>query len=237
MTVTYTIDPAKVGPYKRTTIRNAVVLYGPLILLGLAAINRGDFSPSGLISMAIGGFVGALVLGLMTWSSLRTIDRQTATFQITMDDETISRETAGVPTVTLRLAEITTVEEFPGTGLLLRTADPQARLFIPEIVGEFPALRERLVGRWTVVRKDSPGRLLLRTFAWAALPAVLLFALWSVPTRPLVLLIGAILVGGAIWIALRIQRNPNSPRWYRLIVWVGVPLMIIITLQRLNALL
>lgn len=236
MTTTYTIDSAKIAPYKRASIRNAGLLYGPLILIALAAVNRGNFSPSGLISMAVGGLLGTLVLGLMTWSSLRTVDRQAATFRVAMDDEAITRETAQVPTVTLRLVDITEIEEYPGTGLVLRTADPRARLYIPELLGEFSALREQLVGRWPIIRKASSARLLLRCLAWAALPVTLLIALWTAPTRLLVLLIGAIIISGAIWLAFRMQRNVNIPRWYRLMAWLGVPLMIVVTLQRLNAL-
>ncbi len=34
----------------------------------------------------------------------------------------------------------------------------------------------------------------------------------------------------------RVHPVQNAPRWYRLVTWLGVPLMIVITLQRLNAL-
>lgn len=139
MTATYTTDLAKVAPYKRIVIRNIVHICALFILIAMVAGARGNFSPPGLISMAVGGLVGALALWLMTWSSLRTLDRHAATFQLTMDDETISVEAAGGPTVTLRFDEITAIKESPGSDRLLLT-DDQA-LYIPELVGEFPALR------------------------------------------------------------------------------------------------
>src|SRR5690606_30207836 len=73
MTATYTTDLAKVAPYKRIVIRNIVHICALFILIAMVAGARGNFSPPGLISMAVGGLVGALARWLMTWSALRTL--------------------------------------------------------------------------------------------------------------------------------------------------------------------
>jgi hypothetical protein len=234
---TYTLDPDRLPESKRRSIRASYFIYGPLGLVALLVVNRGDFSPSGLISVTVGFVVLLTVIGLLSWASLRTFDRQSATFRLTLDAETITREAHGVPTVTLRLADVTQLQDYPGTGLLLRTADRQAFIYIPELVQDYPALRETLLARgFPVEHKQSPRVLMIRTVAWAALPTVLFTMLWLVQSRPVVIALGAVIVLGSLGLAIWLQRNTYLPRWFKLISWIMAPLTLVLFLQRLSSL-
>lgn len=237
MTTIYTIDPTRISAYRRQSIRNSVLLYGSFGLIALLTVNRGDFSPSGLRGIVIGLLAQSIVIGLLIWASMRTFNRQAATLRILLDDETITREADRVPTISLRLADIQRIEEFPKTGIVLRTSDKRTQLYIPELVQEFGALRELLVQRgWPVVRKQSSGQLMLRCAAWGALPVVLMALLWNVPSQGLAMLAGGALVLSMFVAAIIVQRNVNMPRWFKIVGWLIVPLMLLITLQRLSTL-
>lgn len=236
MTITYTVDHAKLPAYKRKSVVSTYLLYGSLGLITLAFINRGNFSTSGLISLAVGLGVQLLVISLLCWASIRTFTRQANSLRIVVDDETISREVAGMPPLTVRRTDVTLVEEYPGNGLLLRTANPRDRLYLSELLDNFEPLRAELTGHLPVVRKQTATQLLLRCIAWSCVPVVLMLSLSWLSSRPAVIALGSIIVVGAAGLAVYMQRIEAYPRWYKIVAWLFVPLVLVLVLQRLNAL-
>jgi hypothetical protein len=233
---TYTIDQAKARVVWKQSLRNSVIMYSALGALLLAAINRGNFSPSGIISLLAGAGAMVLTMALLLWASYRTFRKQVTTFRIVLDDRAITREAAQVPSVTIPLEAITVVEEYPKVGIQLRTDEARTRLFVPHYVERFDELSEQVVGGRKMVRKQSQLGLLLRCAAYAAIPAVLIIMLYSSTSIGLATLIGLVMIIGALVAAAVLQRNGNIPRWFKITSWLGVPLTTVIVLIHLSGL-
>lgn len=106
MTTTYTVDQSRLSAYRRKSALSSFLLYGSLGAVTVLLVNRGNFSPSGLISMAAGLSVTLLFISLFVWASPRALNRQAATMRVVLDDEAITRAVADVPSISLRLAEV-----------------------------------------------------------------------------------------------------------------------------------
>jgi hypothetical protein len=45
--------------------------------------------------------------------------------------------------------------------------------------------------------------------------------------------VGTLLIAGAIWLAVRMQRSQLVPRWFKVVGWLMIPLILLIIVQRL----
>lgn len=232
--MTYALNPARAARALRQGLRNSVLLYGGAGILVLAAINRGDFSRSGVVSIVAGSAVMVLLIALLLWASVRAYHRQAATFRLTVDAEQITREVAQAPTVTLRRAEITALEDYPGVGLRVCGTAKSRQIFIPMSLEGYEELRAQLAAAHPLVTKQSQGQLLLRYAGGAAIPVVLLGALSFAPTCALATVVGIVIVIGTGGLAAYLQRNDTVPRWFKVMMWLAVPLMIVVVLLRLR---
>jgi hypothetical protein len=232
----YTLDPGGLPVQRRRGLKQSFALYGLVLLSVLALANRGDFSVAGLIGLAAGAASGSLIAGLLTWAGLRNLSAQWATYQLTLDGEQITRHAARVADVRIDRAQITALEEYPGTGLVVRTADKRSYVFISTWLTGYAEVRARLESWQPIVAKQSPAQLFLRCLGAACIPVLGIAALALAATAAQLVVIGTLLIGGAVWLAARMQRNQLIPRWFKLVGWLMVPLVLLIIAQRLAGL-
>jgi hypothetical protein len=233
---TYILDPSGLAVQRRRSLKQSFMIYGLVIVGVLAVLNRGDFSFAGLIGLAAGAASALLIAGLLTWAGLRNLDAQWTSYQLILDGEHITRRAARVSDVQIQLSQITAVEEYPDTGLMLRTADKRTFVFIPIWLTEYADLRTLLASWQPIVRKQSPTQLFLRCLGAACIPLLGMTALIIAETAAGVVVIGSLLIGGALWAAVQVQRSQVLPRWFKVFGWLMIPLVLVFIAQRLTAL-
>jgi hypothetical protein len=233
---TYTLDPSALPAARRRGIRQNAIFFGLVTAVALAVANRGDFSPAGVVGLIVGGNTALLLATLITWAAVRTLDRQWATFQLTLTDEAISRSAAQVPDITIARASISAIEEYPETALVVRGATRRNAILIPVGLAGYAQVREQLATWQPITTRQGQRGLLLRCLGLGLIPAVALTMLGMASTPVLVLLIGAVILVGQGTLAVIIQRRRTSPRWVQIAVWCSLLLIPIIVLQRLAAL-
>jgi hypothetical protein len=236
-TQTYAMDAERAAPYLRKSLRTSVMFYGILTVIVLAIVNRGDFSRAGLFGLAGGATTAGLVFGLLIWSNARTSRRQIETFRLTIDDQTIHRTAAQVPDVSLRRADIIRIEDYPGTGMRLCTADQRMQIFIPVITERYDELKKLLTDNHPVTQKQSQGTLLLQCALWALGTMGAFAALFTATSIPVVVGVGLGIIAVVTGIAIYIQRLSSIPAWSKAFYWLSVPIAIVLLLLRLRALL
>jgi hypothetical protein len=173
---TYILNPNGLAAQQRRGIKQSLVLYGFVIVSVLAVANRGDFSIPGLVGLLVGATTSLLVVALLMWAGLRSLRVQWATYQLILDGEQITRRASGVPDIQINRAQITTIEEYPDTGLMLRTADKRTFVFIPVGLMQYEDVREQLAAIMPIVEKQSPKQLFLRCLGVACIPVVAITA-------------------------------------------------------------
>jgi hypothetical protein len=222
---------------RRRGLKQSFALYSLVLLSVLTLANRGDFSVAGLIGLAAGGASGLLIAGLLTWAGLRNLNAQWTTYQLTLDGDQITRRTARIADVRVGRAQITALEEYPGTGLVVRTADKRTYVFISTWLAGYAEVRALLESWQPIVVKQSPTQLFLRCLGAACVPVLGIAALALTASATQLVVVGTLLIGGAIWLATRMQRNQLMPRWFKVLGWLLIPLVLLIIAQRLTALL
>jgi hypothetical protein len=229
----YTLNPAGRAVYRWRGIKQSIVLYGLVLVTVLALANRGDFSRAGLIGLAAGAASGSLIAGLLTWAGVRNLNAQWHTYQLTLDDHQITRHAARVPDVQIEHTQITALEEYPGTGLVVRTADKRTYIFISSWLTNYAEVRAILETWHPLTVKQSPTQLFLRCLGGASIPVLGIAALTLTTTTTQVVVVGTLLIAGAIWLAVRMQRSQLVPRWFKVVGWLMIPLILLIIVQRL----
>jgi hypothetical protein len=232
----YILDPGGLAVQRRRGIKQSFMIYGLVVFGVLAFANRGDFSSSGLISLAAGAASGLLIAGLLTWAGIRNLRAQWPTYQLTIDGERIIRRAARVPDVQIERIQITALEEYPGTGLVVRTADKRTYVFISSWLTGYAEVHTLLESWHPIVIKQSPTHLLLRCLGAACLPVLGIAALTITTTTTQLVVVGTLLSAGAVWLAFRLQQNKLIPRWFKVLGWLMIPMVMLIIAQRLTAL-
>lgn len=232
---TYQLDPQALAPQRRRGLRRTLPIYLGGGAIALAAANRGDFSEAGIIGLIVGGAVALLIATLLIWAGLRSLSAQWASYELTLGEDSVARHVARLPDLSIRRDQVTAIEEYPGTGLAIRTADRRAHIVIPCGLLGYDQVRAELASWMPIVAKQGQSALLLRCLGAAALPLLGIVALSLAQSTLVVAALGAILVVGALWLAISIQRSALYQRWFKLLMWCAIPMVLVAIAQRLQA--
>lgn len=212
-----------------------MLIYGGGGAIALAAANCGDFSEAGIIGLIVGGAVALLLCSLLIWVGLCGLSAQWATYELTLSDDDVTRRSARVPDLSIRREQVTAIEEYPGTGLAIRTATKGTHIVIPCGLVGYDDVRAQLITWMPIVTKQGQTGLLLRCLGAAAVPLVGIVALSLAQTTAVAAGIGVVLVGGALWLAIYIQRSAQYQRWFKVMMWCALPLVLVAIAQRIQA--
>jgi len=230
---TYILNPSGLAAQQRRGLQQSLLLYGFVIVCVLAIANRGDFSIHGLVGLLVAAATSLLLAGLLMWAGLRSLRVQWATYQLILDGDQITRRASRVPDVQINWAQITTIEEYPDTGLMLRTADKRTFVFIPAGLMQYEDVREQLATIKPIIRKQSSTQLFLRCLGAACIPVVAISALELANTTATIVIVGTLFIAGALWVAVQVQRSRTVPRWFKVLSWLFIPLVLLIIALRL----
>jgi hypothetical protein len=236
---TYTLAPDGFAARKKRLIIQSLTLYTIAVLAGLYLALRNDLaSPNAMITLAIDIPLFAVLILFVLRRGIKLQREAWASYRLTIDQDTITRQQARLPDLTLRRDQITRIEELPGSGLLIRTTEPRIYISVPLGLTGYADIQAHLAS-WqpiSVSAYKTPLRLFLLCLGLAMAPIAALVIVVISDSLPLVVAAGLVLVGIMGWSLIAIQRSPNvDPRRKRWI-WLGLLVLLPVMQKLLNLL-
>jgi hypothetical protein len=174
----------------------------------------------------------SFVFAVLFFSFRRAINQQRrtwASFELLVGSDFVARSMEGLAELEIRREELTAIRTFK-QGLSLETASAQRNITIPNTLGDFPELRDRLSqwmafseypqNKWMQSRYFVPGVLVVE-MALLGVFFVSHGSLWEV-------LSGVPLVFGLLWCLIKVQMTDRlAPKTKRQMWFVLLPLVAI----------
>jgi hypothetical protein len=236
---TYTLAPGGFAARKKRLIIQCLIIYTIAVLAGLYLVLRNDLaSPTALITLAINIPLFAVLILVVLRRGIKLQREAWASYRLTIDQDSITRQQAQLPDLTLRRDQITRIEELPSSGLLIRTAEPRISISVPLGLTGYADVQAHLTS-WQPISVSvykTPLRLFLLCLGLAMVPIAALVIVVISDSLPLVVTAGLVLVGIMGWSLIAIQRSPNvDPRRKRWI-WLGLLVLLPVMQKLLNLL-
>ncbi len=153
----------------------------------------------------------SLLFTYSVWRGLKLtaakIDRAYSSFELSVDEQHITKKQADTPDVTIAMVEISGIEERPGQGFMVLTGNKSRQIWIPCEAESYDALKSQFSALPGVTSRIQTAGW---TRYWAVLGAVLLLIATSVLANDKIFVIGSSTIVGLFLIgSLRLVRNPN----------------------------
>ncbi len=180
-----------------------------------------------------------LVLVIGTWLTVRSTRRTWQSYRLEVSPDGLRRTQFRLPEMAIAKAEVSNIEEIPGRGLVVRTADSERFVFIPSQLADYTDLRTEL-SEWAKLRKLSATASWGRQ--WLGITAALLMVGWMVATMisdaaafvlPSAFAISVFL----LWTFIAAQRSLHLDRRMKLAMWCVVFPILALTLKSTKLLL
>lgn len=156
------------------------------------------------------------------WLNIRSAARAWALYVLELGADQLRRTQQGGPEVILARAGIAAIEELPGQGLLVRSADEKNFVFIPAEISEFGELREHLQA-WAPIRVVRRAEAARRK--WLGLGAAFGVSGWLIATMLshawLVVLPSSFFLSVLLlWSFVEAQRSEGLDRRTKRMTWI-----------------
>ena len=223
MVRTFLISPKGL---RRLLWRSARVSFAVTVLLIAIAIsiplrNEESFNSRNF------GFVlfylfAVLIIG--TWASTRSTRRTWTSYRLDLSDGGVRRTQHRVPDIAIPRTDVTVIEQQAARGLVIRTADAEKFVFVPEALEEFESVRSELA-QWAPIQAISASTAWRRQ--WLGLSAALLIVAWMIST--MISQMAAFVVPSAfaicvflLWALVASQRSLHLDRRTKLSMWLVI---------------
>ena len=209
----------------RQSLLRAVVMALIAVPAGLWMGNFSTDSPPVVIVGALLVVVVALAGGV--YLGLRRQTAQWKTFRITLSDASIRRRIGGLADLIIGKHEVIEIQELSGHGLMIVTKDHHRRVFVPDVIDNYPELRTELATWLPPVAKKPVG---MQTLVYAATiiatVALILASSKSTDTRVVVPASAALVLvlGGSL---MYVWRSPHVTRSVRLYCLLLLPMILV----------
>jgi hypothetical protein len=157
-----------------------------------------------------------------TWLSTRSTRRTWTSYRLELSPTELRRIQNRVPEISIARNEATGIEALPSRGLMVRTADSEKFVFIPEDLEDFADVRSELT-QWAPVQTISMSTTWRRQ--WLGLSVALLIVAWMVST--MLSQMAAFVVPSAfaisvflLWALIAAQRSLHLDRRTKLSMWL-----------------
>jgi hypothetical protein len=179
-----------------------------------------------------------LVLVAGTGLAVRSARRLWSAFHIELENDCLRRVQSRLPDVSITREETTEIEEMPGRGLTVRTADSEKFIYVPTAVEDYAALRAELA-TWKPVNTLSIATTWTRQ--WAGVTAAMLVVGWMVAAMLSTSLAFAAPSAFAIsvfllWTFVAAQQSLHLDRRTKLAMWLVFFPILALTLRCLRLL-
>jgi len=208
----YVLAPQSIERKKRKAIIRSVVVGGFALAVGFGGPVAAGLMSVEPIVIAIPIILVSLIIGMRRgW---KILDENLSSYQLLVSSDFIIRRQVRVPDIEIHREQITKIEEKPGTGLFIRTADKKSFINVPEGLEGVDELKETL-SKWlpsdSIISSKELGPLLqaaaLLSFGLA------LAILWLSTNLTLVIAAGIFLIVFTIWsLVYLLRRRDIDPR-------------------------
>jgi hypothetical protein len=121
-----------------------------------------------------------VVLAAGTWLTTRSTRRIWTSYRLELSSEGLRRTQYRLPEIAIDRPEVTNIEEIPGRGLVVRTANPEVFIFVPAGLNDYAEVRSALT-QWAPLTALSMRSTWWRQ--WMGITVALLMVVWMVATR------------------------------------------------------
>jgi hypothetical protein len=215
----YLLSPQSIERAKRKAVIRGVVLGGFALALGLVPSVAAGLISIGPLVMAIPIILVSIFIGIRR--GLKILDENLKSYQLLVSSDSVVKRQGRLPDVEIHRERITRVEEKPGTGLYIRTADKKSFINVPEGLEGMNELKETL-SKWrppdSIISSKERGPLLL---AVALLSFGLAFAtLWLSTNLALVMAAGIFLIVYTVWGSVALSRRQDVDARLKIKPWL-----------------
>lgn len=181
--------------------------------------------------LAMWYLLAVLVIG--TLLTTRSSRRSWSSFSVEFGPDFIARSQFRMPDVRLLRSDVVAVEEMAHRGLLVRTADSERFIFVPEGLDDYAGLRAGLA-EWRPIRTVSAAT--HRQRQWLGISAALLAVIWMIATmlsanRFFVVPSAFGLSVFLLWAFIAAQRSLHLDRRTKFSMWFVVFPILVLTLK------
>lgn len=221
----YKISAANAQGEKSRAIKRSGYLTAISALVGILLGGRFIFYEKNPQVLFIWISIFAILLTFILWQSLRRtskfLSEAYSSFEITADENTLTKKQKDTPDVQLARAEVKRIEEHQGKGFRICTNDWQRTIWVPCELDGYEQLKADILAL-PGVEITSKSQAWLRSYLIIA-AMLLLFAV-SVLADNKWLAVGASLVLASyfLFVPIKQYRNPNlTTRGRRLLLWLA----------------
>jgi len=215
----YVLSPQSIERAKRKAVIRGVVVGGFALALGLALPVAAGLISTGPLFITIPIMLVTFVIGIRR--ALKILDENLKSYQLLVSSDSVVKRQGRLPDVEIHQEQITRVEEKPGTGLFVRTADKKSFINVPEGLEGMDELKETL-SKWrlpdSIISSKERGPLLA---AVALLSIGLAFAtLWLSTNLALVIAAGIFLIVYTVWGTVTLSRRQDIDARLKIKPWL-----------------
>ncbi len=216
----YVLSPQSIERAKRKALIQGLVTLGFCVPLGLLApVGAGLMSVVEAIVIAGPIILVTVFVGIRR--GFKILDENLKSYQLLVSSDSVVKRQGRLPDVEIHREQITRVEEKPGTGLYIRTADKKSFINVPEGLEGMDELKETL-SKWrppdSIISSKERGTLLLVV---ALLSYSLAFAiLWLSTNLALVIAAGIFLIVYTVWGSVALHRRRDIDARLKIKPWL-----------------
>ena len=215
----YVLSPQSIERAKRKALIQGLVSLG--LGVALALLTPVGASLMSVETIAIAGPIILVSLFIGIRRGYKILDENLKSYQLLVSSDSVVKRQGRLPDVEIHREQITRVEEKPGTGLFIRTADKKSFINVPEGLEGMDELKETL-SKWlppdSIISSKERGPLL---WAVSLLSFGLAFAtLWLSTNLALVIAAGIFLIVYTVWGSVVMHRRRDIDARVKIKPWL-----------------
>lgn len=187
----------------------------PLVVVGMNASNvvtgKGSMDVAIISGAALLLFLALLLSGVYVLRSqkLRGEVETFASFQLAIGHNSVLRTHKDLPRLEILRAEITSIDEQPNNGLLIRTSDPLRTLLVPKLLDGYEEARDRLM-KWRPSQEQAAPKSDALETVLGVVMLVSWFTTWTVMISPWGFIPSMLTIVLGFRAIYRLWKSPNT---------------------------
>ncbi len=228
---TYTISRPGLRALIWRSARMSVIITVLLIAVALRMRFTGEEDVVRTSGWLLLYLLGVLAFG--TWLTTRSTRRTWLSYRLEFAPGNLRRTQYRLPEISIDRGEVTAIDEMPGRGMVVRTANPDRFIFVPSGLNGYPELKSELAA-WTPVRTLSLAATWSRQ--WLGVTSALGIVGWMVATmlsdNPAFVIPSAFAISVfLLWAFIASQRSLHLDRRMKLGMWCVIFPILLLTLK------
>lgn len=229
MKSTYQLNPESFKDVKKAAIIRMLILTPIVVIFGLAgviAMTMRDNEGMSFLDATVNAFnlflviILLLAFGFATYKVLRREREAWSSYELTLGRDFIARRIRNFPDLEIHQNEVVSIQESPGKGIFVRTANKHKVIFIHHSLDGYEQVKAHLSSWQSLEPLQIETRLKLLNIA--LIPATLLLFILLITSNNLLVVMpsGILLLIMFVWGRIETKRSPNiDKRHKRLFAW------------------